>query len=255
MIPCARTRQCRTPTGSNARSETLRRGSGRCKPRPLRSMRPNRRLKRSTEETEHASQRMTQAERRMAESASGQRGPCRGRRYRQPAWRQPARNFRSRGSGRVDATRFRQGACAELRALVAERREQIAVVAATPCRSDDSRSPACATSDNARRKTGRSRGCGERREQADADGRARGPEPGTGLGAPLRQPEATAGQPRRRARGARGPGRLGRRAGWRQPGAGISLQAAQQQASLRLAQRRVSLDGQRQTLETERDDA
>ena len=210
-----------------------------------------RRLRRSTEETEHAAQRMAQAERHM----TGLRRDC-------------ATNAEAAGLtvshsesplAILDAAdlaalaplAFDQ-ACAGLRSLVLGRREQIAVLRQRHAElaAAESRQQQCRQARDERQDAVEA--AAQRREQADTEVEQQGRQLieawerhfGSIQQLHVSPDDSVAA--------------LAALADWvlgldGDNPARHCLQAAQQQASLRLAQRRVSLDGQRQTLQAERD--
>src|SRR5882757_1701725 len=210
-----------------------------------------RRLRRSTEETEHAAQRMAQAERHM----TGLRRDC--ATHGETAGltvshsESPLAILDAADLAALAPLAFDQ-ACAGLRSLVLGRREQIAVLRQRHAElaAAESRQQQCRQARDQRQDAVEA--AAQRREQADTEVEQQGRQLieawerhfGSIQQLHVSPDDSVAA--------------LAALADWvlgldGDNPARHCLQAAQQQASLRLAQRRVSLDGQRQTLQAERD--
>jgi uncharacterized protein (TIGR02680 family) len=210
----------------------------------------NRRLARTTEETKLATQRLAQAERKIADLR------------RDSATHADAAGVASLHTGNPLATiatdtlaeltpKVFDGACSDLRALVVNRREQIALLRRRHAEV------ATAETQHAHHQRVRddrrdaAEAAAERRDQADADVERQGEaliQAWDGHFAALKQLHISPDDNR---------AALAALAEWvvslhGDNPARRQLQAAQQHTNLLLAQRRVALDGQRQILETER---
>ncbi|MGZ5898949.1 MAG: TIGR02680 family protein [Reyranella sp.] len=210
-----------------------------------------RRLRRSTDETEQAAQRMAQAERHM----TGLRHDC--ATHAEAAGltvshsESPLAILDAADLAALAPPAFDK-ACAELRTLVLGRREQIMVLRQryAELAAAESRQLQCRLARDQRQDSVEA--AAQRREQADAEVEQQGRQLieawerhfGSIQQLHVSPDDSVAA--------------LAALADWvvgldGDNPAQHCLQAAQQQASLRLAQRRVSLDGQRQTLQAERD--
>lgn len=209
-----------------------------------------RRLKRSTEETGHAVQRMTQAERQMTKlrqnsathaEAAGIAGLHAG---------SPLATLAAADLVALTPQAF-DNACADLRALIVDRREQIALLRRRHAEVTAAEALHTQRQNTRDERQGTVEATAKRREQADAEVDHEGSNliqawerHFAGLKQLLVSPDDSQVA-------------FAALADWvvgldGENPARHCLQTAQQHASLRLAQRRVSLDGQRQTLETER---
>jgi uncharacterized protein (TIGR02680 family) len=210
-----------------------------------------RRLRRSTEETEHAAQRMAQAERHM----TGLRRDC--ATHGETAGltvshsESPLAILDAADLAALAPLAFDQ-ACAGLRSLVLGRREQIAVLRQRHAElaAAESRQQQCRQARDQRQDAVEA--AAQRREQTDTEVEQQGRqliEAWERHFGSIQQLHVSSDD---------SVAALAALADWvlgldGDNPARHCLQAAQQQASLRLAQRRVSLDGQRQTLQAERD--
>src|SRR5258705_4719969 len=210
-----------------------------------------RRLRRSTEETEHAAQRMAQAERHM----TGLRRDC--ATHGETAGltvshsESPLAILDAADLAALAPLAFDQ-ACAGLRSLVLGRREQIAVLRQRHAElaAAESRQQQCRQARDQRQDAVEA--AAQRREQTDTEVEQQGRqliEAWERHFGSIQQLHVSSDD---------SVAALAALADWvlgldGDNPARHCLQAAQQQASVRLAQRRVSLDGQRQTLQAERD--
>jgi uncharacterized protein (TIGR02680 family) len=208
-----------------------------------------RRLKRSTEETGHAVQRMTQAERVMTNlrqnsathaEAAGIAGLHAG---------SPLATLAAADLVALTPQAF-DNACGDLRTLIVDRREQIALLRRRHAEVTEAEALHTQRQNTRDERQGTVEATAKRREQADTEVDHEGRnliQAWERYCASLKQLQV--GHDDSRAA-------LTALADWvvgldGDNPARHCLQTAQQHASLRLAQRRVSLDGQRQTLETE----
>jgi uncharacterized protein (TIGR02680 family) len=209
-----------------------------------------RRLKRSTEETGHAVQRMTQAERLMTKLRQNS------------ATHAEATGIAGLHAGNPLATRAAadlvaltpqafDNACADLRAVIVDRREQIALLRRRHAEVTAAEALHTQRQSTRDERQGTVEATAERREQADAEVDQAGRDLIQAWErhfASLKQLLVSPDDSR---------AALSALAEWvvgldSDNPARHCLQTAQQHASLRLAQRRMSLGSQRQTLETER---
>jgi uncharacterized protein (TIGR02680 family) len=210
----------------------------------------NRRLKRSTKETEDAAQRMTQAERQMA----GLRQECAAHADATGIVSVHAENplatFEAAALAELTPHAF-DGARSDLRALVANRREQIALLRRRHAEVTTAEALHTQRQTTRDERQDAAEAAANRRDQADSDVEREGQnliQAWERCFASLKQLQVSPDD---------GFAALTALAEWvvaldgNNP-ARQRLQATQQQTSERLAQRRVSLEGQRQTLVAER---
>ena len=210
-----------------------------------------RRLTRSTEETAHTDQRMTQAERRLAKLRQDSATHTEAAGIASLHGSSPLATFDAATLAALTPQAF-DNACAELRSLSVERREQIALLRRrhADVTAAEALHAQCRKTRDERQST--LDAAADRRENADkaVDHEGRNLVHAWDRHfANLKQLQVSPDE---------GRAALAALADWvggldGENPALHSLKSAQQRASLRLAQRRVLLDGQRLTLETERD--
>ena len=247
---CAQTPRIRMRIASRAPSATPRRADGRTRPQLRRSKRRSLRLKRSTDETRHGTQRMTEAERALAHLRRQGASHADVAGLAVAHAESPLVAFDAAALADL-APQAYESACADLRHAVARRRDQIATLRRRHAevraaeeknfqseRIRDERQDALATAVG-------------RREQADAEVEREGRnsiESWERHFASLEQLEVSPDD---------GRAAVAALADWVVTLQGDNparhvLQAAQQHASLSLARRRVALDDRRQALEMAR---
>ena len=209
------------------------------------------RLTRSTEETAHAGQRMTQAERRLAKQRQDSAAHAEAAGIASPHGGSPLAALDAANLTALSPQTF-DDACAELRDLSVERREQIALLRGRHAEvtAAELLHAQCQKTRDERQST--LDAAVDRREKADESVEREGRDLIQAWDrhfANLKQLQVSPDE---------GSAALEALADWVGGLGGDNpalqcLNTAQQSASVRLAQRRVLLDGQRLTLETERD--
>jgi uncharacterized protein (TIGR02680 family) len=209
-----------------------------------------RRLTRSAEETVHATQRLAQAERKMISHRQESATHADAAGIVSFYAGSPLVTLEAAALAELDPCAF-DSACSHLRALVVDRREEIALLRRRHAEVTTAEALHVQRQQTRDERQDAAEAATERRERADADVEREGQnliEAWDGYFADLKQllisPDDSHAA-------------LTALADWVRALRDVNparhlLQGAQQEASLRLAQRRVALDGQRETLKTER---